>query len=564
MTSSTVLVSPRAALTKVFSSALAELDPRLELGDGANATYVSSIATAAFGRAVHRLIAGLPVRMYVVGGSAAAGAGGAGVNHTFDAQLASRLNELLERAEATSRRPLGRVMRTSVAQGGTTSFWAALMADALHGRSAHILVWEYAINDHSVSLEAAGRGASAAASLGPPTMRYMIDAWLRRSLSYRPPPLLMLTYLWDKQPAAPFKAGNRALCRHMPVPSSAYDAQRSQIEHFGRAGAGVAAVNVAGYVSTRRHGRFCPLVADSYFHPSAEGHALVADLLSAVLLGLLRSPERASSAAVSAAVDSSAEAAVNVNGVTGAVSPSTATAGASAGWPPPLSLPWHASATTDGVSARLDALLRSPSMRAAVTLAWEPQAEAHLDDTPRYAEIRRDTHLDDTPSLLTTGTASAPTTAPAAVAVRFALGQPPPVVLFAKSVRERADRKWMWLAPPCTAENASELVLQLPAPEGGRRVRALSYFAMVSPGARLRHKFDGQPVEFAAVQGSFLAQSWGYLQQWHVLDGAAPREWRLCNEPVPNARCVGWRCGLEFKMPMKTVGIGWFLTLATT
>ena len=549
MTSSTVLVSPRAALTKVFSSALAELDPRLELGDGANATYVSSIATAAFGRAVHRLIAGLPVRMYVVGGSAAAGAGGAGVNHTFDAQLASRLNELLERAEATSRRPLGRVMRTSVAQGGTTSFWAALMADALHGRSAHILVWEYAINDHSVSLEAAGRGASAAASLGPPTMRYMIDAWLRRSLSYRPPPLLMLTYLWDKQPAAPFKAGNRALCRHMPVPSSAYDAQRSQIEHFGRAGAGVAAVNVAGYVSTRRHGRFCPLVADSYFHPSAEGHALVADLLSAVLLGLLRSPERASSAAVSAAVDSSAEAAVNVNGVTGAVSPSTATAGASAGWPPPLSLPWHASATTDGVSARLDALLRSPSMRAAVTLAWEPQAEAHLDDTP---------------SLLTTGTASAPTTAPAAVAVRFALGQPPPVVLFAKSVRERADRKWMWLAPPCTAENASELVLQLPAPEGGRRVRALSYFAMVSPGARLRHKFDGQPVEFAAVQGSFLAQSWGYLQQWHVLDGAAPREWRLCNEPVPNARCVGWRCGLEFKMPMKTVGIGWFLSLATT
>ncbi|KOO33409.1 hypothetical protein Ctob_009947 [Chrysochromulina tobinii] len=258
-------------------------------------------------------------------------------------------------------------MRTSVAQGGTTSFWAALMADALHGRSAHILVWEYAINDHSVSLEAAGRGASAAASLGPPTMRYMIDAWLRRSLSYRPPPLLMLTYLWDKQPAAPFKAGNRALCRHMPVPSSAYDAQRSVLEQYGRAGAGVAALNVAGYVSTRRRGRFCPLVADSYFHPSAEGHALVADLLSAVLLGLLRAPERGSSAAVDVTVDSSAAAA------------------------------------------------------------------------------------------------------------------------------------------------------------------------------------DG-----ATWAGSFLAQSWGYLQQWHVLDGAAPREWRLCNEPVPNARCVGWRCGLEFKMPMKT------------
>ena len=550
---SSTLVSPRAALTKVFSSALAELDPRLELGDGANATYVSSSATAAFGRAVHRLIAGLPVRMYVVGGSAAAGAGGAGVNHTFDAQLASRLNELLERAEVTSRRPLGRVMRTSVAQGGTTSFWAALMADALHGRSAHILVWEYAINDHSVSLEAAGRGASAAASLGPPTMRYMIDAWLRRSLSYRPPPLLMLTYLWDKQPAAPFKAGNRALCRHMPVPSSAYDAQRSVLEQYGRAGAGVAALNVAGYVSTRRRGRFCPLVADSYFHPSAEGHALVADLLSAVLLGLLRAPERASSAAVDVTVDSSAAAA---DGATWAVSPSSAAAAASAGWPPPLSLPWHASATTDGVSARLDALLRSPSMRSAVTLAWEPKAVNSQE--PQAAA-----HLDDTPSLLTTGTASAPTAAAAAAAVRFRLGQPPPVVLYAKSVRERADRKWMWLVPPCTAENTTELVLELPAPEGGRHVRALSYFAMVSPGARLRHSFDGRSVQFGAVQGSFLAQSWGYLQQWHVLDGAAPREWRLCNEPVPNARCVGWRCGLEFKMPMKTVGIGWFLTLAT-
>ena len=77
-----------------------------------------------------------------------------GVNRTFDARLASKLNRALERAEASMQRPLGRVVRTSVAQGGTTSFWAGLMAEALHGRLPHILVWEYSINDHAVSLEA--------------------------------------------------------------------------------------------------------------------------------------------------------------------------------------------------------------------------------------------------------------------------------------------------------------------------------------------------------------------------------------------------------------------------
>ena len=55
--------------------------------------------------------------------------------------------------------------------------------------------------------------------LGPETMRYMLDFWLRRTLTRRiggpPPPLMLLAYLWDKQPAAAFKAGNRALCRRM-------------------------------------------------------------------------------------------------------------------------------------------------------------------------------------------------------------------------------------------------------------------------------------------------------------------------------------------------------------
>lgn len=111
----------------------------------------------AFLRALQRLLRGYPLRLLVVGGSAAAGAGGVGYNGTFDALLVRRLNALIERAEQASPRPLGRVVRLNVAQGGTTSFWAAMMAEAL-GRG-HVMVWEYAINDHAVSLEAAGKHA---------------------------------------------------------------------------------------------------------------------------------------------------------------------------------------------------------------------------------------------------------------------------------------------------------------------------------------------------------------------------------------------------------------------
>eukprot|EP00966_Prymnesium_polylepis_P275159 6357781-Prymnesium_polylepis.1 len=124
---------------------------------------------------------------------------------------------------------------------------------------------------------------------------------------------------------------------------------------------------------------------------------------------------------------------------------------------------------------------------------------------------------------------------------------------------------------------------------------------MVSPGARLRHIVDGQPVTFSGVKGSFLEKSWGYLascapshrpphprpspwslklcapvhlRSWHLLDGAdigmdgsggpsapSPRRWSICSETVDGARCIGWRCGLEFKMPMKTAAIGWFVGL---
>ena len=202
----------------------------------------------------------------------------------------------------------------------------------------------------------------------------------------------------------------------------------------------------------------------------------------------------------------------------------------------------------------------------------------------------------------------------------------PPLRLYAKSVKERSDRKWMWLVPACKAGShthnggsgserntssatISGLTIVLPPDTDGASLAALSYFAMVSPGARLRHTLDGEPLTFQPVRASFLAQSWGYLQRWHVLDAAdhqpmvkstpppgtptpkskthhgnsarrrgqgaalagndhAPnargRLWQLCTEHVPNERCIGFRCGLEFKMPMKTAAVGWFLTLTAS
>ena len=106
------------------------------LPTGANATFAfeSPQFAASLGTATRRLLAGRPVRLYVVGGSASAGAGGIGVNRTFDARLAAKINAALAKTEASSGRTLGRVVRTSVAQGGTTSFWSGLMAEALHGR----------------------------------------------------------------------------------------------------------------------------------------------------------------------------------------------------------------------------------------------------------------------------------------------------------------------------------------------------------------------------------------------------------------------------------------------
>ena len=120
--------------------------------------------------------------------------------------------------------------------------------------------------------------------------------------------------------------------------------------------------------------------------------------------------------------------------------------------------------------------------------------------------------------------------------------------------------------PPC-ASNAS-LALSLSPRGGGSWLRALSFYAMVSPGARLRHTLDGAPLTFERARGSVLERSWGYLAHWHLPPaprrlGGGGAEWRMCAERVDGARCAGFRCGLEFKVPARTAAVGWMLALTS-
>ena len=141
------------ALRSVFSEGMQALAPSRSNHTASSLIAATHAQSPAVSRAVVRLLRGQPVRLFVVGGSAAAGAAGIGINGTFDALLVDSLNALLERAARRTRVPLGRFERHSVANGGTSSLWAGLFGSALHGRRPHLLLWDYAINDHAVGSE---------------------------------------------------------------------------------------------------------------------------------------------------------------------------------------------------------------------------------------------------------------------------------------------------------------------------------------------------------------------------------------------------------------------------
>ena len=188
--------------------------------DSSNATLISPAFASSLGHAARRLLAGRTVRLFVVGGSASAGRRNwrqQYIRCKADGQIecASRRRRGFERAHA---RPYCsqqcRSGRHDLLLGVTDGGGAART-------QPHLLLWEYSINDHAVSLEAASRisGRGESRKFSDETMRYMLDHWLHRALTLgAPPPALLLAYLWDKQPAAAFKAGNRACASACPSP----------------------------------------------------------------------------------------------------------------------------------------------------------------------------------------------------------------------------------------------------------------------------------------------------------------------------------------------------------
>ena len=474
-------------------------------------------------RALRRLLDGKPLRLVTVGGSAAAGAGGTNINMTFDAQLALRLNSVLDLADPTSR--LGRVERRSVAQGGTCSFWAALLADTLYSDDADVLVWEFGINDAAIAAEAA-RDWAAPREAAAETMAHMLDLWLRRVLGRARPPAVLLTYLWDKLGASnQFKKGNLTMCRvataaipspipgkgrgnAAAIPASAFAAQRSVIRRYIRAGADLTAVDVAGYSTlaiNAGHGRtlrFCQsLVSDEHYHPSWRGHEFISALLATTvlerLLALLGEP------------------------------PSRPLQPDASSMPLLLPAPANTRAPCRGASASACALSDAVSTLLLRADGRPPRIAARLAWLPRY------------------GLASLPL-----------IGEAPPLQLFAASVRGRADRKWSFVLPRCS--EGRPLSVRLPF-----MWAALTFYAMVSPGSQVVHNIDGRRVHFGRAHGSFLAQSWGYYEMWLLAaDENNGSRWELCSAPVADAKCtsksnVHGKCGLEFRMPKRTAAVSW-------
>ena len=135
-----------AALHRVFTAESVALERYHGLANATGASLQPLQPGSGLARVMQRLLRGQQVVLHVVGGSAAAGAGGVGVNHTFDARLVAAFNRVLARAEEAGIRRLGRLKRSNVAQGGTSSFWAGLLGDALYGTKPSLVLWEYAIH----------------------------------------------------------------------------------------------------------------------------------------------------------------------------------------------------------------------------------------------------------------------------------------------------------------------------------------------------------------------------------------------------------------------------------
>jgi len=338
----------------------------------------------------------------------------------------------------------------------------------------------------------------------------------------------------------------------------------------------VSALSAAAYISHARRGAFCPLLADGYYHPSAAGHQLVAELLL-LLLARQISPLLAAAPTPAALAAAAAPSRVRQDGArtraaeggylagpgrSGNVGPAPA-----ARWldipslvrRPPCLLEAGKTELVDtrrsearigeardgpcAVSEAVTTLLAEPGVRLSARMAWQPQA-------PVAGEAAGEAEAGKSVELLLAG------------------GAAPPQRTFAARVAERQDRKAMWVLPPC-ATGVVPLELRLPR-AAGRRLRGLSVFAAVSPGGEVVHSLDGRRIAFESATGTFLQRSWGYVASWYLFARDAnasaappPAVWSMCNRVRPGVRCMGYRCGLEFKMPMRTAAVGWAVAVTS-
>ena len=119
---STANAAAVSALHRVFTAESVALERRHGLSDAPGASLQPLQPSGGLARVMQRLVCGQQVVLHVVGGSAAAGAGGVGVNHTFDARLVTSFNRVLE-------------------QAGGRNFWRPFHQAPVHGRVGEGLRW---------------------------------------------------------------------------------------------------------------------------------------------------------------------------------------------------------------------------------------------------------------------------------------------------------------------------------------------------------------------------------------------------------------------------------------
>ena len=161
----------------------------------------------------------------------------------------------------------------NVGHGATDTLWNALMLDELiNASTTDVLIWEYATND-------ALGGSTGMPARTPELLREMLNLWLWRVAQIfsefgRPPPPLILVYLWD----ANFVVGNFRI-----VGQSAFRWQIDVVEFYRQQGWSIEVVNVGGVVNSTLIAEDNSQLLDDAHHPCCAGMKLISAMIRQTL-----------------------------------------------------------------------------------------------------------------------------------------------------------------------------------------------------------------------------------------------------------------------------------------